>query len=268
MNQSLQGIGQYVKAVGDAFSQTDEQLGSNLPERNRRCAPGAPEPREAPRPLARHHRPRATHNAAPHRPRWHHATRRRVTAPRHYRAIGANIADAQSKSGIKLGRIHQLKKVRLGSRPDTTASTAISSPSASTTPVAAPSLTRMWRTSAWCEFRRRPSWRIPQGVGKSAETAAKKSRSPRDWNRPRRATAIPRWNRRTTDPAQYRKFREPRSWHEAVRFQKTQRQNRRPPWGPSAADRKYHTFQGRERPGRSSANSRDLPEKACRWTAE
>ena len=30
MNQSLQGIGQYVKAVGDAFSQTDEQLGSNL----------------------------------------------------------------------------------------------------------------------------------------------------------------------------------------------------------------------------------------------
>jgi WXG100 family type VII secretion target len=30
VNQSLQGIGQYVKAVGDAFSQTDEQLGSNL----------------------------------------------------------------------------------------------------------------------------------------------------------------------------------------------------------------------------------------------
>ncbi|MFF3752464.1 WXG100 family type VII secretion target [Streptomyces sp. NPDC002018] len=30
VNQGLQGIGQYVKAVGDAFSQTDEQLGSNL----------------------------------------------------------------------------------------------------------------------------------------------------------------------------------------------------------------------------------------------
>ncbi|MBQ0853907.1 MULTISPECIES: WXG100 family type VII secretion target [Streptomyces] len=30
VNQGLQGISQYVKAVGDAFSQTDEQLGSNL----------------------------------------------------------------------------------------------------------------------------------------------------------------------------------------------------------------------------------------------
>ncbi|KAB1139428.1 WXG100 family type VII secretion target [Streptomyces luteolifulvus] len=30
VNQSLQGIGQYVRSVGDAFSQTDDQLGSNL----------------------------------------------------------------------------------------------------------------------------------------------------------------------------------------------------------------------------------------------
>ncbi|WP_055526244.1 WXG100 family type VII secretion target [Streptomyces graminilatus] len=30
VNQGLQGISQYVKAVGDAFAQTDEQLGSNL----------------------------------------------------------------------------------------------------------------------------------------------------------------------------------------------------------------------------------------------
>jgi WXG100 family type VII secretion target len=30
VNQALQGIGQYVKAVGDAFSQTDDQLGANL----------------------------------------------------------------------------------------------------------------------------------------------------------------------------------------------------------------------------------------------
>ncbi|MEU1513330.1 WXG100 family type VII secretion target [Streptomyces sp. NPDC005811] len=30
VNQGLQGISQYVKAVGEAFSQTDEQLGSNL----------------------------------------------------------------------------------------------------------------------------------------------------------------------------------------------------------------------------------------------
>jgi WXG100 family type VII secretion target len=30
VNQGLQGIGQYVKSVGDAFSQTDDQLGSNL----------------------------------------------------------------------------------------------------------------------------------------------------------------------------------------------------------------------------------------------
>ena len=30
VNQSLQGIGQYVKSVGEAFNQTDDQLGSNL----------------------------------------------------------------------------------------------------------------------------------------------------------------------------------------------------------------------------------------------
>lgn len=30
VNQGLQGIGQYVKSVGEAFSQTDDQLGSNL----------------------------------------------------------------------------------------------------------------------------------------------------------------------------------------------------------------------------------------------
>jgi WXG100 family type VII secretion target len=30
INDSLQGIGQYVKSVGDAFSQTDDQLGANL----------------------------------------------------------------------------------------------------------------------------------------------------------------------------------------------------------------------------------------------
>ncbi len=30
VNQSLQGIGQYVKSVGDAFDQTDQQLGSSL----------------------------------------------------------------------------------------------------------------------------------------------------------------------------------------------------------------------------------------------
>jgi WXG100 family type VII secretion target len=30
VNDGLQGIGQYVKSVGDAFSQTDDQLGSNL----------------------------------------------------------------------------------------------------------------------------------------------------------------------------------------------------------------------------------------------
>lgn len=30
VNQGLQGIGQYVKSVGDAFAQTDEQLGNNL----------------------------------------------------------------------------------------------------------------------------------------------------------------------------------------------------------------------------------------------
>ncbi|WP_328581026.1 WXG100 family type VII secretion target [Streptomyces sp. NBC_00370] len=30
VNQGLQGIGHYVKAVGDAFDQTDSQLGSNL----------------------------------------------------------------------------------------------------------------------------------------------------------------------------------------------------------------------------------------------
>lgn len=31
VNQSLQGIGQYVKSVGDAFDSTDNQLGSSLP---------------------------------------------------------------------------------------------------------------------------------------------------------------------------------------------------------------------------------------------
>jgi WXG100 family type VII secretion target len=31
VNQSLQGIGQYVKNVGDAFDSTDTQLGSSLP---------------------------------------------------------------------------------------------------------------------------------------------------------------------------------------------------------------------------------------------
>jgi WXG100 family type VII secretion target len=31
VNQSLQGIGQYVKSVGDAFDNTDSQLGSSLP---------------------------------------------------------------------------------------------------------------------------------------------------------------------------------------------------------------------------------------------
>lgn len=30
MNESLQGIGNYVKTVGDAFDQTDSQLGNNL----------------------------------------------------------------------------------------------------------------------------------------------------------------------------------------------------------------------------------------------
>ncbi|MEU5540467.1 WXG100 family type VII secretion target [Streptomyces sp. NPDC020362] len=30
VNQGLQGIGQYVKTVGEAFDQTDSQLGSNL----------------------------------------------------------------------------------------------------------------------------------------------------------------------------------------------------------------------------------------------
>lgn len=30
VNQGLQGIGQYVRSVGDAFDQTDSQLGSNL----------------------------------------------------------------------------------------------------------------------------------------------------------------------------------------------------------------------------------------------
>jgi len=30
INQSLQGIGQYVKSVGDSFQQTDDQLGSSL----------------------------------------------------------------------------------------------------------------------------------------------------------------------------------------------------------------------------------------------
>lgn len=30
VNQGLEGIGQYVKAVGDAFTDTDNQLGSNL----------------------------------------------------------------------------------------------------------------------------------------------------------------------------------------------------------------------------------------------
>jgi WXG100 family type VII secretion target len=30
VTQSLQGIGQYVRSVGEAFSQTDEQLGSHL----------------------------------------------------------------------------------------------------------------------------------------------------------------------------------------------------------------------------------------------
>jgi WXG100 family type VII secretion target len=30
VNQGLQGIAQYVKSVGDAFQQADEQLGSNL----------------------------------------------------------------------------------------------------------------------------------------------------------------------------------------------------------------------------------------------
>ncbi|TFE37097.1 WXG100 family type VII secretion target [Streptomyces sp. ICN441] len=30
VNQGLQGIGQYVRSVGDAFDQTDNQLGSNL----------------------------------------------------------------------------------------------------------------------------------------------------------------------------------------------------------------------------------------------
>ena len=30
VNQGLQGIGQYVRTVGDAFSQTDDQLGQNL----------------------------------------------------------------------------------------------------------------------------------------------------------------------------------------------------------------------------------------------
>ncbi|SDT54781.1 WXG100 family type VII secretion target [Actinoplanes derwentensis] len=30
VNQGLQGIGQYVRSVGDAFSQTDDQLGANL----------------------------------------------------------------------------------------------------------------------------------------------------------------------------------------------------------------------------------------------
>ena len=30
VNQGLQGIGQYVKSVGDAYTQTDDQLGSNL----------------------------------------------------------------------------------------------------------------------------------------------------------------------------------------------------------------------------------------------
>ena len=31
VNDSLQGIGQYVKSVGDAFDNTDSQLGSSLP---------------------------------------------------------------------------------------------------------------------------------------------------------------------------------------------------------------------------------------------
>jgi WXG100 family type VII secretion target len=31
VNQSLQGIGQYVKTVGDTFDQTDTQLGASLP---------------------------------------------------------------------------------------------------------------------------------------------------------------------------------------------------------------------------------------------
>jgi WXG100 family type VII secretion target len=30
VNQALQGIGQYVKSVGDAYSQTDDQLGSSI----------------------------------------------------------------------------------------------------------------------------------------------------------------------------------------------------------------------------------------------
>ena len=30
VNDSLQGIGQYVKSVGDAFDETDSQLGNNL----------------------------------------------------------------------------------------------------------------------------------------------------------------------------------------------------------------------------------------------
>lgn len=30
VNQGLQGIGQYVRSVGEAFTQTDDQLGSNL----------------------------------------------------------------------------------------------------------------------------------------------------------------------------------------------------------------------------------------------
>ncbi|QIQ06462.1 WXG100 family type VII secretion target [Streptomyces liangshanensis] len=30
VNEGLQGISQYVKSVGEAFSQTDEQLGSNI----------------------------------------------------------------------------------------------------------------------------------------------------------------------------------------------------------------------------------------------
>ena len=30
VNQGLQGIGQYVRTVGEAFTQTDDQLGANL----------------------------------------------------------------------------------------------------------------------------------------------------------------------------------------------------------------------------------------------
>ncbi len=67
----------------------------------------------------------------------------------------------------------RLKKVRLGSAPETTASAAISSPSERTTPVTAPSLMRMCWTSVSVRIS------VPAAFADSASARVKEPRPPR-----------------------------------------------------------------------------------------